>query len=652
MTETYYDIELSKLASTYSDAMSANVDSVKLAISGASESGIIGVGSGGSYTVASLLCNLHEAYTGQVSRSSTPLELICNPTLAASSPVFLISAEGKNPDIIEALQRARGHSSRPVHVLVNRSECPLMTCARTLTDITPHIFELANKDGFLSTNSLLLDAVLIARAYEELDKGSRQLPASIDDLTVGKQSIAEWLREASAFVAAAAPRKGIIVVYSPLLRPIAADLESKLSEAALMYCQLADLRSFAHGRHLWLAERPEDCTILAITEPGLDDLWARMRGLLPPAVPVYTMALGGAAPQDLITGLLAQLHLVAMLAKQLGRDPGKANVPQFGRDLYYVDLPKFIPSPTAIINHSERSKAKVLGAHWPMRYASGIMRRALEEFKASFAPTKSFRSIVFDYDGTLSSSQRNESPPTAAILEHIERLTSSGIIVGIASGRGGSIQEHLQEAVQESLQSRIRLGLYNGGWLGHVGSPAPVAGATSEFLSHVRRIVVRLQSIGVPIERIKETHPYQVSVRFRDGVSAENMWFVIADALRQAGIDSSTIVRSKHSVDVLGKGVNKSHLVADIVQEFRMDPYEVVTMGDQGAWPGNDSSLLEHKFSLSVDLPSRRLDRGWKLAPEHKRNVDATLWYLERIKVHPNGTFCFHLDQNDSAENL
>ena len=37
--------------------------------------------------------------------------------------------------------------------------------------------------------------------------------------------------------------KGIIVVFSPLLRPVAADLESKLSESALLYCQLADLRS-------------------------------------------------------------------------------------------------------------------------------------------------------------------------------------------------------------------------------------------------------------------------------------------------------------------------------------------------------------------------------------------------------------------------
>ena len=62
-------------------------------------------------------------------------------------------------------------------------------------------------------------------------------------------------------------------------------------------------------------------------------------------------------------------------------------------------------------------------------------------------------------------------------------------------------------------------------------------------------------------------------------------------------------------------------------------------MGDQGAWPGNDATLLEHRFSLSVDMPSRRIDRGWKLAPEHKRDVDATLWYLDRLTMQPGGRF-------------
>lgn len=107
MTSNHYDLELGQLIKSYEAALHADIDRLKVAIASTAESSLIGVGSGGSYTVASLLCNLHESYTGRVSRPSTPLELICNPTLAASSPVFLISAEGKNPDIVEALDRAR-----------------------------------------------------------------------------------------------------------------------------------------------------------------------------------------------------------------------------------------------------------------------------------------------------------------------------------------------------------------------------------------------------------------------------------------------------------------------------------------------------------------------------------------------------------------
>ena len=108
----HYERELGLFNETYDLAMEADITSLKDAIAGVSEASIIGVGSGGSYTVASLLCNLHESYTGHVSRPSTPLEIICNPTLAVESPVFLISAEGKNPDISEALIRARKNSAR------------------------------------------------------------------------------------------------------------------------------------------------------------------------------------------------------------------------------------------------------------------------------------------------------------------------------------------------------------------------------------------------------------------------------------------------------------------------------------------------------------------------------------------------------------
>ena len=332
MTRTKYEIELERLDTTYERALNTDILRVKKAIAGASDFSIIGVGSGGSFTVASLLCNLHETYTGRVSRPSTPLELICIPTLASTSPVFLISAEGKNPDIIEALKRSRLHSARPIHIITNRKRNPLIDCATQLTDISIHSFEISDKDGFLATNSLLFNATLIARAYQELDGRVSHMPTTTSELLLGEQPISDWIRLAKPFVDEAVGRGAVLVTFSPLLRPVAADFESKLAESALLHCQLADLRSFAHGRHLWLAERPGDCAIIALIEPTLQELWQSTLDLIPVEIPTLTMPLGSAEPQDLLAGLVAQMNLVAEIARCSGRDPGQPSVRQFGRD--------------------------------------------------------------------------------------------------------------------------------------------------------------------------------------------------------------------------------------------------------------------------------------------------------------------------------
>lgn len=632
MARNYYDIELDQLAATYRYGLALDVAPLRSAIASACESSIIGVGSGGSYTVASLLCNLHETYTGRVSRPVTPLEVICNPTLAASSPVFLVSAEGRNPDISEALRRARRHSARTIHVLSNRADSPLIECVGGLTDVSAHVFDLEKKDGYLATNSLLLDAMVIARAYGELDLGGGDLPSELDQLRIGDYSVVEWLEVAREFIAELAKRGALTVVYSPLLRPIAADLESKLSEAALLHCQLADIRSYAHGRHLWLAQRSDECAMLVLTEPTLGDLWVRMAECIPKNIPTLSMSLNGSSQRDLIAGIVAQMHLVAEIARAFGKDPGRPEVPQFGRDLYYLDLPSVVPAPVDQLNGAEMSKSEVLGAHWPSARGTGAILRECESF-AEALNKQYFQAVVFDYDGTLCSSQRKDAPPPKDVLDHIEKLVRAGVVVGIASGRGGSIQERLQETLPSDVLERIQLGLYNGGWIGSATSAQSRNNETSEFLSHVTRIAVRLRNLGAPIQDVRTTHPYQVSIRFREGLSTEQMWFVMADSLRQAGLDLSSMVRSKHSIDVLAKGVSKARLIAHIIQNFKIDPQSILTMGDQGAWPGNDTALLEHKYSLSVDIPSRRLDRGWKLAPTHLRDVDATLWYLDQITI-------------------
>jgi hypothetical protein len=512
-----------------------------------------------------------------------------------------------------------------------------VSCAEEIGNVTVHNFELQKKDGYLATNSLLLDCVLVARAYSELDGEPEALPASLHDLTLNDQTLGDWLQSAHPFLESVASRQALIVVFSPLIRSVGIDLESKLSEAALMHCQLADIRSFAHGRHLWLAERPNDCAILALVEPSLTRLWGAMKAQLPKDVPMIEMSFSGTRPRDQIAGIIAEMHLIQALSTFTGKDPGKPNVPEFGRAIHYLDLPQFIPSTVMQDDRGETAKFAVLGAQWPSVKRKGYMRRALEQFESELSQ-QSFRSVVFDYDGTLSGSKSVDFPPPQAILNQLRRLVEAGVFVGIASGRGGSIQEIIAEYLPD-IADKIYLGLYNGGWIAPANVPPEKSEEVSEFLSHVLRIVGRLKTLGVPISDIRPTQPYQVSIRLSSGCKPEEIWLVIADSLRQAGLNFASVVKSKHSVDVLAPGIGKSRLIAHLIEKFAIDPYEILAVGDQGAWPGNDAALLEHRFSLSVDEPSRRLDRGWKLAPSEKRDVDATLWYLDEIKIDESGRF-------------
>lgn len=637
LTDARYDAELRALPETYGAAMTHDVSDLKGAIAATSESSIITVGSGGSFTVASLMSALHEAYTGRVSRPSTPLELICNPRLAAVHPVFLISAEGKNPDILEALSRARRNSPRSIHILTNRRESPLADRARELTGIKVHNYELTVKDGYLGTNSLLMNAVLVARAYQELNNAETPLPPTIEGLTLENTKILEWVEKIDAFARTAATRTTLLLVFAPQLRPVAIDLESKLSEAALLNCQITDMRSFAHGRHLWITDRTTTTAVVALVDPLLKDLWAKTCSLFPEELPTLTVPFAGTTPQDLVSGLVAQMHIVSRIAQIQGRDPGRPNVTANGRNIHYLDIPNLIPPQVDETVGGIESKQEVLGARWPLSRSQSVLRRARETF-CSALQNRTFRSLVLDYDGVLCSSHSRLEPPPAPIVETITKFATAGVVIGIASGRGDSVRDNLRRVLPQAIWPKVRLGLYNAGFIGDVSSEI-TKGNTSEYISHVTRIVRRLQSNGVPIKDIRPTHPHQVSVRFYEGVDATANWFVIADALRTAGLDVSRIVRSKHSVDILSPSVCKSHLVAHVIACEGIDPYEVLTVGDQGAWPGNDASLLDHRFSISVDEPSRRIDRGWKLAPAHRRDVDATIWYFEQFRLLPSGTF-------------
>ena len=93
------------------------------------------------------------------------------------------------------------------------------------------------------------------------------------------------------------------------------------------------------------------------------------------------MSSAGAEPRELIAGLVAQMQLVSAVADLQGKDAGDPDVPQFGRDLYYLSLLTVIPRPAESIEGPEKSKYEVLGARWPTECNHGAMRRAHVEFR-------------------------------------------------------------------------------------------------------------------------------------------------------------------------------------------------------------------------------------------------------------------------------
>src|SRR5690348_16278779 len=92
--------ELKQLSHTYQWALSLPIQSIQERVHTIVPCPLIAIGSGGSQSTATLIADLHQARSGQVARSDTPLSARNYIKEVKRSAVLLISAGGKNPDIL------------------------------------------------------------------------------------------------------------------------------------------------------------------------------------------------------------------------------------------------------------------------------------------------------------------------------------------------------------------------------------------------------------------------------------------------------------------------------------------------------------------------------------------------------------------------
>lgn len=629
---TRYENELNRFPATYKEALAHNVDDLATALSEVGGRELITIGSGGSYTTALFLADVHERVTGRLARVITPLEFISKPHLADHKTVFLVSAEGKNPDILESLYACRLANGVAINAITNMEACPLAEQVSAAGG-TVFAFPLSGgKDGYLATNTLLADVILIARAYRTIDASLiADLPTTLGECIIGESSFDEWSGHQPHRFASSLKSPTVSVIYDPELKAAAVDFESKLIEAGITNIHIADFRNFAHGRHFWLARKHESTAAIGLVGDRCTDLWQSLSGALPDHINLFGLKVPGPYPRNTIAAIAAVMHFVKVAGQEHRIDPGKPEVPAFGRTIYHTPIHELVKpyyagrrTSTAI-----RLKQDVLGI--PLAAPpSAVLVRAYDRFIERVSRQK-FRALVFDYDGTLCDTSKRFDPPRSELVSELSRLASVGVLVAIASGRGKSLHDQLRDCVAKNLWDRFVLGLYNGGHIVTLSTAYQEPAETNDVvLATAKRIVDELKELGVPIARVS-VKPHQVSLTPSHGLDTNNLWFIIRDAFQRSGAPLPPIVRSAHSIDILGSNVSKLSVVDHVIVSYGVPKDSILSIGDQGAWPGNDHELLNLPNSLSVDIPSRHIDSGWKLAPANLCSVEAVLWYLHRM---------------------
>ncbi len=634
--------DLQRLTRTYVWATGHDVSPLADALGRGVGRSLLAVGSGGSLTAADFACALHQGHTGRIARTATPLDL-----LAESAPclgdltVMILSAGGRNPDVVGATRSAGTREPRQLLVVCGTNGSPLSDLARSYD---ADVFEFpppGGKDGFLATNTLVAFALLLYRGYRAASGLMSDLPPKLSQLLDGAE-----VEDANSAIDEECrrlwERDTLVVLHGPSTRSAALDLESKFTEGALGSVQLADFRNFAHGRHHWLAKRASTSAVLALVAAEDEELAARTLALLPRnEVPIACLRVKQESFIAGIASLVKVMFVVASAGRARGIDPGRPGVPAFGRKLYH--LRAFSPRAsrsweTAAIER----KAGAPIATLEIRGDLAKWRAALNSFVNTLRITN-FGAVVLDFDGTICDRRSRFVGLDAPVAEQLGRLLRSGLVLGIATGRGKSVRKDLTVCLEKRYHHQVWIGYYNGGHVRRLDEDldSQQLEGSDDPLPAVQQALAADAWISAHAK--VEARRMQLSVVKCAPVSETVLWESVAQLIAAEVPNAVSVVRSSHSVDVLAPGVSKRSLVERVRRELPAER-AILCIGDRGRWPGNDYSLLQEPCSLSADEVSPDPRTCWNLANPGVRGVSATLRYLRALSVQ-KGTARFSIDE-------
>lgn len=610
-----FNKELGSISNTLKWAFDAPLhDSLKALISVLNPFPLLVVGSGGSLSSAHFVARLHEQTTGQMAQAITPLELIVSNVEPSRHAILLVTAGGNNKDILKTLDVALNREFGAIGIICARLGSELVKKSREYPHV--HAYEFPNpvgKDGFLAVNSLLSTCVLVNRAYNATETPRIHIQHLIDDIPDFQNT--EWDNLLN--------KKTIVALGGGWAWPAIIDLESKFTEAALGNVLITDYRNFGHGRHHWFDKKGNDSALLVLETPPLSKLARKTLALLPSKYPSAILSSFFDGPLASIDLLKKIFYLVKMAGVKAKIDPGKPKVPEFGKKYYHIGLSLAIPE-KKIKNKAVWIQRKARVLNLPPSFLEEPLERFLDALREN-----SFSAIVFDYDGTLCDQSDRFTRPQPKISEGLNSLLSKDIALAIATGRGRSVQKSLREVIEKTYWNKVLIGNYNCSLITPLINDLNIVGTNiSETINNAYQLLEK--DVMLTRNAKIEIRLGQVSVMPEHLLLREFLLNRIAEIL--SDFNDIHIVQSDHSIDILDSGVSKTNALVNL-RYFLNDEDNILVIGDQGQYGGNDFKILNMPFSLSVDKVSSSLNTCWNLSPIGIRGAKATMSLIDAMKI-------------------
>ena len=579
---------------------------------------LVCIGSGGSLSACHYAAMLYKQRNGVLAEAMTPLQLMyAGRDIIRDSKLLFLSASGKNKDILNAIKYGVKYNEAGMMSLTLRKNNPTEELLEKYPKVQRWCEDIpSEKDGFLATNSLVATFTLLCRSFN-------QTPVS-NGISQERTYSTNYTFDFSAI-------QNFLVLYGAAGEPVAWDIESKLTEAALGSALLSDYRNFGHGRHHWFSKKGDNSCIIALITPVERELAYKTIGCLPKDVPVIFIETELETPAASIDMLLKAFRFVNDLGEARGIDPGRPGVPAYGRMLYNLDYYKLtnriLPKEETIdvaVRRKLGDAGKENAALWE-HYS-----RACKRFVQRLNKGK-YTTVAFDYDGTLSAAN-HKSRFTNRLCDEIKNallpLLENGVHIVVATGRGKSVGDSFMNSFDQKYWPQITVGYYNGACPLPLGEEDKLkAWKKKPFDSELKVLSDELQR-RLPKNFIKyELSPrsQQLSIEeVQSSSDAEVLYSTCCEIIWDKQLNGIRVWRSSHSMDiVVYHEVSKLNVIEN--------PDTTLCIGDYGSVEGNDYELLTSRASLSVDKVSKNADSCWNIAPSGVYGLDATLYYLSRL---------------------